>query len=246
MAIVSKFRIGGGVVFDEQAMTLSCGSTVTALTANEAELLSMLMKGAVRKRAVIEQVWEKKGFYVADGSYHQLVRALRIKLAAQGIEKSSLKTLPRLGLRFIEDVELHQDTDPSPASESFCRGSILEMAEEPVAVPTPVESAAAVEPVIPAISVELVASAPRPQRQANGRFLSARTLRIGVFLILTGWLGILTFRTFQPCETSLRFMSKGSVDGARYFSGGQRGTRRRLGMSLVFPMPEVDMSTRSN
>lgn len=112
--ILSKYQIDGSVVFDSQAMTLSRGDIVTTLTANETELLCILMQGTASKQAVIEQIWESKGLFVTEGSYHQLVRALRVKLDEQGIPPTQVKTLPRLGLRFLGFAELLDASPPSP------------------------------------------------------------------------------------------------------------------------------------
>src|ERR1700676_2679998 len=86
-------------------MTFSQGHAVTGLAANEAELLLILMQGVATKQAVIEQIWESKGMFVTEGSYHQLVRSLRLKLEEQGVAGSLIKTLPRLGLKFVGAVE---------------------------------------------------------------------------------------------------------------------------------------------
>ena len=86
-------------------MTFSQGNAVTGLAANEAELLLILMQGIASKQAVIEQIWESKGMFVTEGSYHQLVRSLRLKLEEQGVAGSLIKTLPRLGLKFVGAVE---------------------------------------------------------------------------------------------------------------------------------------------
>ncbi|AIO70130.1 winged helix-turn-helix domain-containing protein [Burkholderia oklahomensis] len=90
-------------------MSIYRKDNITRLTPNETELLSILMKGTVRKQAVIEQVWGSKGLVVADGSYHQLIRTLRVKLAEQDLASNTIKTLPRLGLKFVGTIEFLAD-----------------------------------------------------------------------------------------------------------------------------------------
>jgi DNA-binding winged helix-turn-helix (wHTH) protein len=113
-AVLEKYLIEHRLVFDTNLMTLSNGDTVTALAANETELLTLLMRGIATKQAVIEQVWESKGMVVTEGSYHQLVRSLRLKLEEQGLPGSVIKTLPRLGLKFLGIAE---PVTEAPASQ---------------------------------------------------------------------------------------------------------------------------------
>ncbi|WP_080433516.1 winged helix-turn-helix domain-containing protein [Burkholderia ubonensis] len=93
-------------------MTLLHLGVTTHLTANEAELLSMLMRDIASKQAVIEQIWESKRIFVSEGSYHQLVHTLRSKLERLGLSRRIIKTLPRIGLKFVGKVE---PVDEAPA-----------------------------------------------------------------------------------------------------------------------------------
>ncbi|WP_159086359.1 winged helix-turn-helix domain-containing protein [Burkholderia mayonis] len=86
-------------------MSIGSGDNITRLTPKETQLLSILMEGVVRKEVVVEQIWGSKGLVVSDGSYHQLIRTLRVKLTEQGLGKNSIKTLPRIGLEFVGTIE---------------------------------------------------------------------------------------------------------------------------------------------
>lgn len=135
---LAKYLIEGQVVFDNHLMTLSRGKDVTTLVVNEAELLGMLMEGSATKLAVIDQVWESKGMYVTEGSYHQLVRSLRVKLEEQGIAGSMIRTLPRLGLKFLGEMEPLADAPAvaAPAAPA-APDAAAPQAPEPVLVEQP-------------------------------------------------------------------------------------------------------------
>jgi DNA-binding winged helix-turn-helix (wHTH) protein len=123
---LGKYLIEHRLLFDSHLMTLSHGGCVSGLAANEAQLLLLLMDGTVKKQTVIAEVWESKGVYVTESSYHQLVRSLRLKLEAHGVAGSLIKTLPRFGLRFVGAVEhLPDETPPvraGPATEPTASG----------------------------------------------------------------------------------------------------------------------------
>ena len=184
-AVFEKYLIEHRLVFDSNLMTLSNGDLVTALAANETELLTLLMQGIATKQAVIEQVWESKGMVVTEGSYHQLVRALRLKLEEQGVPGSLIKTLPRLGLKFIGAVEPVAEApasvlarspllSPEPAAEASVSagGSVgvshvtdadsiaAEASDAPAPAPLPeVSGEAAVPSFVPEPATTLSASA---------------------------------------------------------------------------------------
>ncbi|RIV55207.1 helix-turn-helix domain-containing protein, partial [Burkholderia pseudomallei] len=152
--ILSKYQIDGSVVFDSQAMTLSRGDIVTTLTANETELLCILMQGTASKQAVIEQIWESKGLFVTEGSYHQLVRALRVKLDEQGIPPTQVKTLPRLGLRFLGFAELLDASPPSPDAHAASASPPPPASSEPEPAAAPAGAQAALaEAIAPSVPI---------------------------------------------------------------------------------------------
>lgn len=152
--ILSKYQIDGSVVFDSQAMTLSRGDIVTTLTANETELLCILMQGTASKQVVIEQIWESKGLFVTEGSYHQLVRALRVKLDEQGIPPTQVKTLPRLGLRFLGFAELLDASPPSPDAHAASASPPPPASSEPEPAAAPAGAQAALaEAIAPSVPI---------------------------------------------------------------------------------------------
>ncbi|SUA90078.1 winged helix-turn-helix domain-containing protein [Pandoraea pulmonicola] len=99
-------------MFDSHLMVLTHADTQVHLTANESELLLMLLQGIATKAAVMKRVWESKGVVVTDSSYHQLVRAVRQRLEEHGISGALVKTLPRQGLRFMGSMKPIDTTVP--------------------------------------------------------------------------------------------------------------------------------------
>jgi cholera toxin transcriptional activator len=98
---MKKYLIEDLVTFDVHHMTLRGTSRLIELTANESELLEMLLDGLSTKSAIIHRVWGSKGLIVTDSSYHQLVRSVRSRLEESGVSGSLIKTLPRQGLKFM-------------------------------------------------------------------------------------------------------------------------------------------------
>ncbi|KWH08466.1 hypothetical protein WT59_21895 [Burkholderia territorii] len=98
-------------------MSLSHEEQSIDLTANESELLSMVLTGMATKAEVMQQVWTSKGIVVTDSSYHQLVRAVRQRLEECGISASVIRTLPRQGLKFMGKAQLLSDASAEPESE---------------------------------------------------------------------------------------------------------------------------------
>ncbi|WP_226383352.1 winged helix-turn-helix domain-containing protein [Burkholderia mayonis] len=205
-------------------MTLSRGDVTTELTANEADLLSILMNGAAGKQAVIERIWGSKGLFVTAGSYYQLVRALRVKLEEQGITGSSVKTQSRFGPRFVGIVEELDDVSPAPISQEQ-----LELAESEHTV---VETETCVAPPAPAERAAIATSASRRDAavaltiaQSVGRVVEAslcrRTAFIVIYIALAVWAGVLTRLTLQHSDTTFIFRFQKTIDGIHYFSNGR-------------------------
>ncbi|KVD76332.1 transcriptional regulator [Burkholderia sp. ABCPW 14] len=221
---MSKYCIDGCVVFDSQAMTLSRGDIVTTLTANETELLSILMLGTASKQAVIEQIWESKGLFVTEGSYHQLVRALRVKLDEQGIASTQVKTLPRLGLRFVGFAEPLDDSQPAadvyaapaPPKPRAASSDTRAHSGAPIAPEAVLHRA---EPVGPPFDAT---QARRPvARAANVRSPRRRAAYLAIYVMLAAWAGVLTWQTFRHPDNTFRFRFAQTTDGIHYFSDGR-------------------------
>ncbi|ATF32382.1 transcriptional regulator [Burkholderia thailandensis] len=232
--ILSKYQIDGSVIFDSQAMTLSRGDIVTTLTANETELLCILMQGTASKQAVIEHIWESKGLFVTEGSYHQLVRALRVKLDEQGIPPTQVKTLPRLGLRFLGFAE-PLDESP-PASDAHAAPASSE--PEPAAAPAdthaahaplaaPIASNASNEPDAPhapdTSTTPRATPAPPPPatRATHARSPRRRAAYLAIYVTLAAWASVLTWQTFRHRDNTFRFRFTRTIDGIHYFSDGR-------------------------
>lgn len=99
--MMTRYLIEDRVMFDSYHMSLSHAGRETELTANESELLEMVLSGMIAKAEVIKHVWGDKGVIVTDSSYHQLVRSLRSRLEEHQLSGALIKTLPRQGLKFM-------------------------------------------------------------------------------------------------------------------------------------------------
>ncbi|SDV46921.1 winged helix-turn-helix domain-containing protein [Chitinasiproducens palmae] len=109
--MMKRYLIENRLFFDSHLMTLESVGQRSELTANEAELLCLVLDGEASKAAVMARVWTDKGVIVTDSSYHQLTRALRLRLAEHGIAPALLKTLPRHGVRFMGQVRRLEGRD---------------------------------------------------------------------------------------------------------------------------------------
>jgi DNA-binding winged helix-turn-helix (wHTH) protein len=258
-AVFEKYLIEHRLVFDSNLMTLSNGDVVTALAANETELLTLLMQGIATKQAVIEQVWESKGMVVTEGSYHQLVRSLRLKLEEQGVSGSLIKTLPRLGLKFIGTVEPVAEApapavSPAPlpapeaapeaggaaaadaasiaaeASDAHTQTPSFEASDEAAApFPAP-EPAAALSDAADTLAAPAPASAAPPKKRH-------RLATYAIYGVLIAWAGVLAWKTFFDGNPKFEFAFAQTVDGVHYFSNGKMEQKTLLQSINVTPAP---------
>ncbi|HLX02695.1 MAG TPA: helix-turn-helix domain-containing protein [Trinickia sp.] len=246
-AALEKYLIDHQLVFDSNLMTLSHGDVVTALAANETELLLLLMQGIATKQAVIEQVWESKGMVVTEGSYHQLVRSLRLKLEEQGVSSGLIKTLPRLGLKFLGTVEpIVEAPVPATVPPSAERTAHAEAAgasgvdeadgvaadasapqaqpplsdaggEATAAVPEPEPSVALSAATAACVAAD-VEIVPSGGPQAKKR---SKAWMYAVYGVLIAWAGVLAWKTFFEGERMFEFPFAQTIDGVHYFSNGK-------------------------
>lgn len=259
-AVFEKYLIEHRLVFDSNLMTLSNGDLVTALAANETELLTLLMQGIATKQAVIEQVWESKGMVVTEGSYHQLVRALRLKLEEQGVPGSLIKTLPRLGLKFIGTVEPVAEApasvvapSPLPSPEAAAEAGV---SNETDAAPIAAEASdastqaplreASGEAAVPSLAPEPAATlsasagslaAPEATALANEAppKKRRRLVTYAVYGVLIAWAGVLAWKTFFDGTRKFEFPFAQTVDGVHYFSNGKMEQKELLQSIHVTP-----------
>ncbi|WP_226377342.1 MULTISPECIES: winged helix-turn-helix domain-containing protein [Burkholderia] len=214
---LKKCLIERRLIFDSQLMTLSGEVTITQLTANETELLLILLEGMATKQAIISRVWESKGMFVTDGSYYQLVRALRVKLQDQGISGSLIKTLPRIGLKFVGAVE------PLNAP-----GQYDDIAATPIRSVTMeskmVSTAILQQPTCDSIETESNPSdftgsflvTPPGMRTSPVRSL----VYILVCTIIATWFGMFSWKTFTKYEQAHQFTLQKIIGGVHYLSIG--------------------------
>ncbi|MGY4730709.1 winged helix-turn-helix domain-containing protein [Burkholderia pyrrocinia] len=248
---MAKYLIEGQVVFDNHLMTLSRGKDVTALVANEAELLNLLMQGTATKLAVIDQVWESKGMYVTEGSYHQLVRSLRVKLEEQGIASSMIRTLPRLGLKFLGDIELLGNASAMGTS-SVSDASVLDTTEPEVAEEQGGAAESALEGDVDGageantggeVTTDSAGAefAPEPEAESTcvpegvvgpsvlaipavapaGARAGGGAARYVIYALLAIWAGVLVWKTFFPHDSRYQFRFQETDGGIHYFSNGR-------------------------
>jgi DNA-binding winged helix-turn-helix (wHTH) protein len=222
-------------------MTFSQGNAVTGLAANEAELLLILMRGIATKQAVIEQIWESKGMFVTEGSYHQLVRSLRLKLEEQGVAGSLIKTLPRLGLKFVGAVERIADQpaaagDPAP-----------DLGEAAPALDETSDADTEPPPQLMPGDMAVVPSAPGPRSAPPlampsdivppvvGQTSKRRAAYYAIYALLAIWAGVLTWKIFFHRDNRFEFRFERTIDGVHYFSNGRMEQKALLGALKVTP-----------
>lgn len=189
---MKKYLIEDRVVFDSHQMTLSHEDQSTDLTANESELLSMVLTGMATKAHVIQQVWTSKGIVVTESSYHQLVRALRQRLEEHGISASVIKTLPRQGLKFMGTAREQCHMTPESTTENSIdfgsRSAPPESHEHSDGFSLSSAGDEASQPGTPAI--QSMNDRPVPAwRRALG--YCDRAILVGIIL----WMGLLTWHT---------------------------------------------------
>jgi DNA-binding winged helix-turn-helix (wHTH) protein len=236
-------------------MTFSQGNAVTGLAANEAELLLILMRGIATKQAVIEQIWESKGMFVTEGSYHQLVRSLRLKLEEQGVAGSLIKTLPRLGLKFVGAVERIADQpaaagDPAPDLGEAAPADLGAPTPADLGAPAPAEASDAEreppELVMPG-GTAVLPSAPGPRSAPPLAMPSdlvppvvAQTGKrpvayYAIYALLAIWAGALAWKIFFHPDNRFEFRFERTIDGVHYFSNGRMEQKALLGALKVTP-----------
>lgn len=263
-AVFEKYLIEHRLVFDSNLMTLSNGDLVTALAANETELLTLLMQGIATKQAVIEQVWESKGMVVTEGSYHQLVRALRLKLEEQGVPGSLIKTLPRLGLKFIGTAEPVAEAPasafapsplPTPSPEPAAEASVsaggsdatdadsiaAEASDASTQAPLPELSGEAAAPSFVPEPATMLSAASLATPEATAPANEAppkkrrRLVTYAVYGALIAWAGVLAWKTFFDGTRKFEFPFAQTVDGVHYFSNGRMEQKALLQSIHVTP-----------
>jgi DNA-binding winged helix-turn-helix (wHTH) protein len=200
-------------MFDSHLMVLTHADTHVHLTANESELLLMLLQGVATKAAVMKRVWESKGVVVTDSSYHQLVRAVRQRLEEHGVSGALVKTLPRQGLRFLGSLK-PLDTAIPPVPQPHA----------PSGLPTPLandngcsDSAAkhpypSSQPASPGVSEETTNTQPAPDLPTRFGPL-ARTSRW--FGKRGRWFAAIAL----PCATVLTWQTLASPSGLTFRHG---------------------------
>ncbi|MBR8458380.1 helix-turn-helix domain-containing protein [Burkholderia dolosa] len=225
-----KFLIEQDVVFDSERMTLSRGNASTSLTVNETVLLSLLIDGIASKQAIMSRIWEQKGIVVTDASYHQLVRALRVKLGEQEVDAALIKTLPRRGLQFVGAVTPLGEPEPAAAT----------VAEPPDAGssddnPSDRERSVAVS----CDETSAAESHDMPVQQTALQFPGHRRrgVRIAAGSVLVAWAAVLAGLTFWPRDTVFAFHYRQTVNGIHYYSTGQMQQSALLKTIGVTPPP---------
>ncbi|KWB79431.1 winged helix-turn-helix domain-containing protein [Burkholderia ubonensis] len=238
---MNKYLIESRVVFDDHLMTLSEGDAITALTANETELLLLLMDGVASKQAVIERIWESKGMFVSEGSYHQLVRSLRVKLEERGVAGGLIKTLPRLGLRFVGAAERLAEPASTAAFDEEGRSSVEDgfrsIKDKPAPDAEQYETKQTLSDVAAAARDDaIVAVATDVDEPISNTHVGPRRPMYFMFCaVLVIWAGVLSWLTFSTRSEAFQFRFQQTIDGVHYFSDGRMEQKSLLQAIGVTP-----------
>lgn len=195
---MSRFLLEEQIVFDEDSYVLH------AVDANDAEhlrlgaiassCLAQLLRArgaVVRKRELMDGAWGQFGLEVTDNSLAQVVRQLRLALEKLQPGREYIVTLPRIGYKVAENVQLREiETDvssvplPPPTSAEL---SLLPSPKKELAAESPSVAAAS----DPGQSVSTSAAASpivNPNSDAgvrnSGSMLAPGWLRASVFVSL--------------------------------------------------------------
>lgn len=101
----NKVPLREGVYYNPDYSRLECPTCEIHLTPNEKKMLEIILDERGRKEILIEEIWHQHGVIVSESSYHQLVKMLRRKIVAAGLNSSCLKTISRYGIIFISESD---------------------------------------------------------------------------------------------------------------------------------------------
>lgn len=99
----NKVLLRKGIYYNEEFSCIVSSVGNIHLTPNEKKLLDIILDQRGRKDTIIDEIWYQQGMVVSEASYYQLIKMLRRKFAAAGLEASCLKTIPRYGIIFVDD-----------------------------------------------------------------------------------------------------------------------------------------------
>lgn len=96
----------GDCSLDTETLELTRSGAIVSLEPQVLRLILVLIENrdrAVAKDELIEKVWKRR--FVSDSSLNTCISAARQALGDDGRSQSVIKTLPRLGFRFVAEVE---------------------------------------------------------------------------------------------------------------------------------------------
>ncbi len=107
---INKIPLQQGVYYNSTFSCIESSAGDTHLTPNEKKILEIILDKRGRKETIINEIWHQQGIVVSESSYHQLVKMLRRKFIAAGLNSSCLKTIPRYGIVYVNEPVL--STEP--------------------------------------------------------------------------------------------------------------------------------------
>jgi DNA-binding winged helix-turn-helix (wHTH) protein len=185
---MSLFYIDEQIVFDEENYLLYANPTQNAeplrVGAIASSCLAQLLRakgGVVLKRDLMAGAWGQFGLEVTDNSLAQVVRQLRLALAKLQADDELIVTLPRIGYKLADKVQVREASADQPLSSAQTRSGIPTEADElsllapapatepepdlaPMPVPAP--APAATIPTVTVGSSVSAAAVPHPASQA--------------------------------------------------------------------------------
>jgi DNA-binding winged helix-turn-helix (wHTH) protein len=180
---MSLFYLDEQIVFDEDNYLLYANIAENTepmrLGAIASSCLAQLLRangGVVLKRDLMAGAWGQFGLEVTDNSLAQVVRQLRLALAKLQADDELIVTLPRIGYKLADKVQVREASADQPLSSPQIRQSLpIEAAElslptlapepEPAPAPAPMPEPALVTSRPTATTAPCVAAAQPPAAQ---------------------------------------------------------------------------------
>ena len=111
----------GEFELDEQTFELRKNGTLTRIQQQPARVLAFLLnhRGSLVTREQIRlAIWGEDTFVDFEQGLNFCIRQIRLALNDQAEHPLYIETLPRLGYRFIAQIEKSGDHEPAPAGEA--------------------------------------------------------------------------------------------------------------------------------
>lgn len=143
---MSTYVINQVIHFDNEAFVLyatSAPEEVLRIGAIASRCLTLLLQAdgqIVSKRDLMGGAWGEFGLEVTDNSLAQVVRQLRVALEKLQPNHELIVTIPRIGYKISEQVELLDPPLPAPATPPAVDESLPQISAEALPAPPPSHS----------------------------------------------------------------------------------------------------------